>query len=232
MKFFKILCCLVLLLFAAIFTAWKFYTPCLEKKESINIQAASYQNESPIIVLDAGHGGYDSGSLAYDGTMEKDITLTITLLIGEYLSNSGYQVIYTRTSDDVIWSNDNLDDLSTRVKIAEEANADYFISIHLNASQYEDGARGFEAYTDFEDENILNMIKSIEDNLMDLDYTENRGIKNTAESSLYVIDNNSVPALLLELGFITDSQDINYLTSTEGQKKVANAIAKGILTNL
>ncbi|MEJ8736132.1 N-acetylmuramoyl-L-alanine amidase [Erysipelotrichaceae bacterium HCN-30851] len=233
MKPIKILSCIVLLLFAGIFTLWKCYTPNLEEKDYINnVQAASYQNDSTVIVLDAGHGGYDNGSLAYDGTMEKDITLAITLLVGEYLNNAGYQVVYTRTSDEVIWSNDNLDDLSTRVQIAEDVNADYFISIHLNAGQYGDDARGFEAYTDFEDEEILHMIESIEENLTQLSYTQNRDIKSTEESSLYVIDKNSIPAMLLELGFITDYQDVSYLTNQTGQENIANAIARGILANL
>ena len=232
MKLIKILSCIVLLLFAGVFTLWKFYTPNLDESDSLNVQAVSYQDDTTVIVLDAGHGGYDSGSLAFDGTMEKDITLSITLLVGEYLNNAGYKIVYTRTSDDVIWSNDNLDDLSTRVQIAENANADYYISIHLNASQYGDGARGFEAYTDYEDEEILQMIESIEDNLMQLSYTQNRGIKSTNESSLYVIDKNSIPAMLLELGFITDYQDVSYLTSQTGQENIANTIAEGILANL
>ena len=76
------------------------------------------------------------------------------------------------------------------------------------------------------------MIESIEENLTQLSYTQNRDIKSTEESSLYVIDKNSIPAMLLELGFITDYQDVSYLTNQTGQENIANAIARGILANL
>ena len=99
------------------------------------------------------------------------------------------------------------DDLRTRVAIGEEAGADYYISIHTNASEYGDGASGFEAYIDYENDTITAMAQSIEQKLMQLGYTQNRGLKSTQESSLYVIDSNPVPAMLLELGFITDSAD-------------------------
>lgn len=197
----------------------------------LQVEAASYTTGN-VIVLDAGHGGYDTGSISYDGVYEKDITLAITQKIGEQLEKAGYTVVYTRTSDEVIWSNDNRDDLRTRVAIGEEAGADYYISIHTNASEYGDGASGFEAYIDYENDTITAMAQSIEQKLMQLGYTQNRGLKSTQDSSLYVIDSNPVPAMLLELGFITDSADAAYMCSEEGQNALAQSIAQGILEQL
>lgn len=197
----------------------------------LKVEAASY-DASQVIVLDAGHGGYDAGSISYDGVYEKDITLAIAQKTGELLREAGYTVVYTRTSDEVSWSNDNKDDLRTRVSIAEEAGADYYVSIHTNASEYGDGASGFEAYLDYENDTITAMAQSIEDNLMKLGYTQNRGLKSTQDSSLYVIDSNSVPAMLLELGFITDSGDAAYMCSEEGQNAIARSIAQGIMEQL
>ena len=132
----------------------------------------------------------------------------------------------------VSWSNDNKDDLRTRVAIAKEAGADYYISIHTNASEYGDGASGFEAYIDYKNDTITAMAQSIEQKLMQLGYTQNRGLKSTQDSSLYVIDSNPVPAMLLELGFITDSADAAYMCSEEGQNALAQGIAQGILEQL
>ena len=185
----------------------------------LQVEAASYTT-GDVIVLDAGHGGYDTGSISYDGVYEKDITLAITQKIGEQLEKAGYTVVYTRTSDEVSWSNDNRDDLRTRVAIGEEAGADYYISIHTNASEYGDGASGFEAYIDYENDTITAMAQSIEQKLMQLGYT------------LYVIDSNPVPAMLLELGFITDSADAAYMCSEEGQNALVQSIAQGILEQL
>ena len=95
----------------------------------LQVEAASF-DASKVIVLDAGHGGYDTGSVSYDGVYEKDITLAIAQKIGERLQKAGCTVAYTRTSDEVSWSNDNKDDLRTRVAIAKESGADYYIPIH------------------------------------------------------------------------------------------------------
>lgn len=198
---------------------------------TLQVEAASYDT-TPIIVLDAGHGGYDTGSISYDGVYEKDITLAITQKTGELLQEAGYSVVYTRIDDEVSWSDDNKDDLRTRVAIAEEAAADYYISIHTNASEYGDGASGFEAYLNYENETIAAMASSIESKLMELQYTQSRGLKSTEDTSLYVIDSNSVPAMLLELGFITDSADAAYMSSEDGQNAIAQSIAQGIMEHL
>ena len=100
---------------------------------------------SEIIVLDAGHGGVDSGSVGEDGSYEKDINLAITLELGEYLSKKGVQVVYTRTDDNVEWI-DTTADLQKRIDAGINASASYFISIHLNSSEYNDGARGYKKY--------------------------------------------------------------------------------------
>lgn len=188
--------------------------------------------ETTTIVIDPGHGGYDTGSIALNGTYEKEITLAISLKTGALLSAYGYHVVYTRTSDEVSWSNDNLDDLSTRVSIAEAANADYYISIHVNSSEYNDGASGFEIYLNGQDETILQIASRLESALLSLNYTEDRGIKTTEDSSLYVIDKNSIPAMLIELGFISDNEDVNYLCSEAGQAALAQQLADSIYKNV
>ena len=100
-----------------------------------------------VITLDAGHGGYDGGSLSRKNLKEADIALSLTMKTGEILKKNNYEVVYTRTSDDVAWENDNRQDLLSRVQIAKDANADCFISLHLNyGAYYNDGARGFEIY--------------------------------------------------------------------------------------
>lgn len=180
-----------------------------------------------IIVLDAGHGGYDSGSVSQSGVQEKEITLTLTLKIGERLTAAGIEVVYTKTTDEVSWENDNLSDLRTRVSIAEDADADYYISIHTNFSAYQDGAMGFESYLDDTNYATVSIAQQIHTNLAALHFSTDRGLKSTSESSLYVIDHNSVPALLLEVGFLSDEHDTWYLINEQDQ--LADAIAQGII---
>ena len=98
--------------------------------DSIEVYA---NNNMETIVIDAGHRGYDVGCIALDGTQEKDITLDIALSTGELLEEAGYNVVYTRTSDNVSWPEDNKEDLQSRIDIAEDADANYYISIHINS---------------------------------------------------------------------------------------------------
>lgn len=201
------------------------------ESSTVQISNSTYEPNTAIsIMLDAGHGGYDSGSIALDGTLEKDITLSLTMKIGAYLEEAGYIVLYTRESDEVSWDSNNLTDLQARVTMAYNQNADYYISIHTNFSSYNDGAYGFETYLNYQDASIIAMAEEIHANLSALQFSSDRGLKSTAESSLYVIDHNSVPAMLLEVGFLSDSDDAKYLIYH--QDALAQAIANGIVASL
>lgn len=195
--------------------------------DSIEVYA---NDNTETIVIDAGHGGYDVGCIAWDGTQEKDITLDIALSTGELLEEAGYNVVYTRTSDNVSWPEDNKEDLQSRVDIAENANADYYISVHVNSSDYNDGASGYETYVDFNDDEMVEMAESIHEQLGLLNYTLDRGLMDTNEIPLYVVSNNSIPALLLEVGFITDINDFNYMVNNSDD--LAQAIANGIMNSI
>lgn len=189
--------------------------------------------EKEIIVLDAGHGGYDGGSLSKNNIKEADISLALALKTGKILENNGYKVIYTRTSDEVSWESDNVQDLNARIQTGEKVNADYFISLHLNFGEsYNDGARGFEIYLDYEDKTIINMAEKLEENLTKLNYSIDRGLKSTKDFPLQVIDCNKVPAMLIEIGFLSDDKDTKYITSQNGQDNISQTIADSIMTTL
>lgn len=219
--------CLILVLFV-----WNpFHNDTVISQFSADAIAA--KENRTVIVLDAGHGGYDSGGVAQDGTYEKDITLSITLQVGKILEENEYEVIYTRDSDMVSWPEDNLADLKERVSIATLAQGDLFVSIHTNSSEaFDDGAYGVEAYYDGTDEMLEILCGKILNNLSDLQYTNNRGIKATSDTPLYVIDKNNIPAVLLEIGFLSDSDDIAYMKDIEGQANIARAIADGIMETI
>lgn len=93
--------------------------------------------EKPLVVLDAGHGGYDVGS-EFNGVYEKNITLEITKKVGEELERRDIPVTYTRDSDHVDWPSDELQDLEERVHISNTSGASLFISIHTNATETKD----------------------------------------------------------------------------------------------
>ena len=123
---------------------------------NINISAKSTKET---IMIDAGHGGYGVGAKSFYGDYEKDINLDIALLIGKQLKSYGYNVVYTRTSDSVSWPSNNKKDLQARCDLAKKKNADLFVSIHLNSSEYE--ANGYEIYCDFNNKNTVKLSNSI-----------------------------------------------------------------------
>lgn len=175
-----------------------------------------------IVVLDAGHGGEDVGCI--NGNIyEKDINLKYTKEIGNELMKNGIQVYYTRKSDQRI-KDSQKDDLQARCDFAYEKKADYFISIHVNAS--ESNVQGFEAYYYHENERSYNLASHILNCMEKLKYSKNRGLYEG--NSLYVIKNNKVNSILIELGYIR-SQDIDYLTNDTKIKKLSKKIAEGIL---
>ena len=178
--------------------------------------------------LQSAHGGYDVGAESNYGDYEKDINLDIALLVGKQLKSYGYKVVYTRTSDSVSWSDDNTEDLQMRCDLANKKNADLFVSIHLNSSEYE--ANGYEIYCDFNNKNTVKLSNSILKQLDQLYYSTNRGLLDTNETPLYVVANNEVDAILIEAGFISDDSDLYYLKNYT--KNIAIAIAKGIKKSL
>lgn len=177
--------------------------------------------------LQPAHGGYDVGAESFYGDYEKDINLEIALLVGKQLKSYGYNVVYTRTSDSVSWPSNNKKDLQARCDLAKK-NADLFVSIHLNSSEYE--ANGYEIYCDFNNKNTLKVSNSILKQLDQFDYSTNRGLLDTNETPLYVVKNNKVDAILIEAGFISDDSDLYYLKNYT--KNIATAIAKGIKKSL
>ncbi len=206
---------------------------CLLHRRTKNLKEEVSVYEDTV-VLDAGDGAMYAGSRSENQVYEKHMNLSITKMIGggDYLTKREIHVVYTREDDNITFTS-QVKDLKRRIKVAERADADYFISIHMNSSKYNDGASGFEIYTDNRNKDIAALVKKIESSLTSLNYTKNRGIKNTRESGqLYVIDNNPVPSMLIDAGFISDPNDFTYLNSRKGQKEVSEAIGFGLLQHL
>jgi N-acetylmuramoyl-L-alanine amidase len=192
-----------------------------------NINSTS-NSPTPIIAIDAGHGGYDSGAVGPSGIKEKDIALQIALKLGQLLQNQGYKVIYTRTSDNVPWPSNVHSDLKTRTQIANDINADYFISIHNNDSKFpsSNGTQTFFSYNSTRGRYLAN---SVQNELIKSVHLQNRGIKT---ANYYVLRHTTAPAILTELAFISNPKEEALLTSDDFQNKCAQAIATGILASI
>lgn len=171
------------------------------------------------IVVDAGHGGSDWGA-SYEGRKEKDDNLNLALAVGEILRNNGVDVEYTRT-DDVY--NTPLE----KAMMGNNANADFFISFHRNATGVPVKSTGIETLV-FDDSGIkAEMARNINSELENLGFV-NRGV--IERPNLVVLKRTDMPALLIEAGFIDNEED-NEKFDAEFDE-IASAIAEGILKTL
>ena len=187
--------------------------------------------EDFVVTIDAGHGDWDGGTVGPKNILEKDINLAVSLGIGEILEDvEGISVIYTRESDDLTgWSDDIVQNLNKRVAISNEYNSDVFISIHCNSGT-DTSYSGVETWYNPEVEEAAKIGPIIQENLVSIGYTNDRGAKESiGNHSLAVLRNNPAAAVLLELGFLTNSSDETYLTSDFGQAKIAEAIAQAVV---
>lgn len=200
----------------------------IEDKASAPIEEKKYT-----VVIDAGHGGYDGGSGSANGLLEKDITLSIALCLGEILEkNEDIQVVYTREDDNVYWTNDNAQDLMARINVATENKADLFISLHMNASEEGKDIKGYDVWVSPTSQDNIVYSNTVNDALASLSYTQSRGIKDETLEPLMVLHLNPQPSILVEMGFISNEEDLHYLTSKEGQKKLAQTLADAMSNTL
>ena len=226
----SLLACMLSVLLISIFLPYtQNSAPRPQKTDSVYSFISPQEEEQTTILIDAGHGGYDGGSTSWDERVnEKDVTLQIALKTGALLEDLDYRIVYSRTDDNVSWPQDNAADLQARVDLGVEEEADYFISFHLNATDfYNDGARGFETYVT-PGNDTAEIASAIHEQLAQLDYSIDRGINETDYTSLHVLALNPVPAMLLELGFITNDSDLAKLCDESFQEEMASAIAAGI----
>lgn len=171
------------------------------------------------IVLDAGHGGSDSGAV-YQNRIEKDDTLALTLAVGNILEQNGVNVIYTRT-------NDIYESPAQKADEANAANADYFISIHRNSTPVPNSYSGVESLVYDSYGRAYEMTANINEQLNAIGMN-NLGINE--RKNLVVLRRTSMPAVLLEIGYVnTDTDNVFF---DQRFDDIANAIAQGILETI
>lgn len=182
--------------------------------------------DGKIITLDAGHGGSDPGAIGSDGTKEKNITLPITKMLKEILEDKGAKVYMTRTTDvDVFGPNaSDAEELQARVNVGEKYNSDMFVSLHINSSVNKN-VGGFSTYYYPKTDNDLRLAKNIQSKLAANFGVDDLGVR---QANFYVIKRISMPAVLVEMCFISNEKELTLMKGQWFQKKTARLIAEGI----
>lgn len=179
-----------------------------------------------IITIDAGHGGSDPGAIGAGGAKEKNITLPIAKRLAELLTKAGAKVHMTRTADVDVHSAYATDrqELQARVNVAEKFSSDLFISIHINASVNKQ-ITGVSSYYHPKTVQDARIARCIQNRLVSASGMNDLGIR---EAGFYVIKRSSMPATLLEMGFISNNREETLMVTKAYQEKAAQAIFDGI----
>ena len=180
------------------------------------------------IFIDAGHNnsGGDTGAEG-NGYKEQDITFQVSKLVGELLKQQGLDIKYSRNNQTDNLGTDVPSSINARVGMANSWQADYFISIHCNAFE-ESGANGTETLVYGFSGARYELAKKVQAEIVNTLGTTNRGVKE--RTNLGVLNNTKMPAIIIELAFITNINDCEKLIRR--QSDFAKAICKGICNYL
>ncbi|MBA2173489.1 N-acetylmuramoyl-L-alanine amidase [Halobacillus locisalis] len=169
------------------------------------------------IMLDAGHGGKDSGAVGRGGSYEKTLTLNTAFQLKKQLESKGAKVLMARDVDDYV-------SLSIRSYYSNASNADAFISIHYNSAPLHVIAKGISSY--YYHERDKSLAGSIQKEIVKTTGLRDRGVR---FGNFHVIRENKKPAVLLELGFISDAREEQVIGSSAYQSKVSKGITQGLI---
>lgn len=170
-----------------------------------------------VVVVDPGHGGGDPGAVGIGGIHEADIVLDVAKQVAALLEKGGVQAVLTRQDDREV-------ELEPRVDLADRLNANLFVSIHANAiSLSRPDVNGIETYY-YSSGSAL--ASSIQNSLVSATGMNDRGVR---QARFYVLTETSMPAVLVEIGFVTGQEDAARFNSAASRSQIAAAIAEGVL---
>ncbi len=192
---------------------------------------ALFKNKPLTIVVDAGHGGIDAGTISSNGILEKDIALSISKKLQQLSKDYDVNVVMTRESDILPGNASTIKEgLLNRVNIAEKNKADLLISIHVDAAMNNDTDNGFSIY-------LINNNQYYKKSML-LGSALVEEIKKThlifpdlkqRQKGITIIQSSPMPAVLVECGYITNKDDLAFITNEANQEKVARNILEGVV---
>jgi len=177
-----------------------------------------------VVIIDAGHGGFDPGAIGATGSKEDEINLAIALKLQKFIEQNGGIAVMTRVENEGVGSTKK-EDMTVRKMIRDSSQGNVFISIHLNSFPQESckGAQSFYA----NDENSKMLAEKIQKNMVDLLDPGNARVAKKL-TDVYLLKNITIPSVIIECGFLSNSREEQLLQDSEYQSKVAMAIYLGV----
>ena len=199
-----------------------------------SFQDAFSNQKIETVIIDAGHGGEDCGAIGITGVLEKDLNFSVALIVGEGLRASGYNVIYTRTEDKMLYKDEEnikglrkISDLKNRAAIANSISGSIFVSIHMN-SYSESKYSGLQVYYSGSEDESRNLAQKIQTKVkVMLQPNNKRAIKEG--KGIYLLEKIASVAVLIECGFLSNFEECEKLSEKEYQKQLSFSIICGII---
>ena len=223
------------LVFSLIFLMFAYLGKMAESYFTPEEKAVISHSEGLTVIIDPGHGGEDGGAVGIDGSFEKDLNLSIALMLRDILSCCGINTVLTRDADVLLYDKNSdymghkkEQDLNARRLIAENYNNAVFISIHMNSftdSRY----NGLQVYYSPNNSLSASLADNIQKTTAKLLMDYNRRKIKKADSSIYLLDRLSCPAVLIECGFLSNAEDCRRFASNEYRKKLSLCMASAIM---
>lgn len=195
------------------------------------LPAANLQPETPVLVLDAGHGGFDGGAVA-NGLVEKDVNLAITQKLAEFCAFCGVETVLVRETDTDVGdptldaSARKRDDILTRLSLFEETPGALVLSIHQN--KYDSpSAFGAQMFYGVGNPQSPVFAQALQQRFWALDPANDRQVKEGPDS-VYLLQHATCPMVLAECGFLSNPEEAQKLSSPEYQQKVAFTLLCGV----
>ena len=230
---FAILIALILILFSSAFRS------LISNNSNVSPNVAD--PDKITYVIDPGHGGEDGGAIADDGTLEKELNLQLSSALCLIFELNGSDVRMTREADTLLYDHYNdlenykgkkkVYDLKNRVRIANEYENPVFISIHMNKF-YDPKYGGMQIYYSKNNSESKILGENVQKNYETYIKNANKRAIKSADSSIYLLNNLSCPAILVECGFLSNAKDVASLKTEEYRRALCLVIATSALSTV
>ena len=192
-------------------------------------------NRLKTIIIDPGHGGEDSGAVADNGVLEKDINLDISKKLCDMLKATGYTVIMTRNDDISIYDKNSnslrqkkVSDMKKRVEIINSNKNNVLISIHQNKFEQKKYS-GSQIFYSKNNDDSFKLAQNIQHSIKGLIQPENDRELKCAGKDIYILNKATVPAVIVECGFISNDEELQKLSDENYKLNLAFSIYSGII---
>lgn len=225
----KLVCVLLLIVCALMFLISTF-------SAYSSLTTFASQNENNVtIVIDPGHGGEDGGAVAEDGTLEKNLNLSIAMKLKTVFIQNGFNVITTRETDEAIYDDGieslrdkKTSDMKNRLAIFNDNPNNVIISIHQNKFE-QSKYYGTQIFYSGNNSQSLVLAENIKQSVVSLLQADNTREIKEADKSIYLLYNSENPAVIVECGFISNQNELNLLKNDEYQGEMALTIFNGFM---